>query len=130
MNAPVYELAVSQEDPLAEAVLFRLNTDEPVRSTVRKDTHRTAFFVAVPTAGNSSRLWLNFARPITDDTTTEIEERSKASLADLVPRFITEIDASASQVSHTSVKLSLVLTRVDGSTLEMDVMLDQGVPDA
>jgi phage gp46-like protein len=125
--ALVYDLAGKQEDPLVEEVLAKLYTDTPVRPDLRKDNRRHWQWFGRTPRGNSSRVWLSYAQPITDDTPTEISGRAEAALADLIPTYATQIEVSAQRTGINEVELNVAITRPSGQEISLGLTVTGGM---
>jgi hypothetical protein len=128
--APVSELAGLQEDPLFEFVLALLYSDAPVRNVIRSDTRRHWQWMARDPNESASFVWLTFAQPITDDSTAELEQRTLAGLEPLVPDKAKSVEAKAKVVRFDAIALTVTIGRLDGTTFEQTLILEQGVPNA
>ena len=130
MTDLVPDLAGLQDDPLAEYVLAVEYTAAPVRNIVRSDTRRHWQWMARNPLESAAFVWLSYAQPITDQTPIELAARAKAPLDQLVPDRASSVETSARIVRFNQVDLTIRIVRLDGTTFEQTLTLDQGVPDA
>jgi phage gp46-like protein len=131
MTSPIYELAGQQQDPLSEEVLASLFADQPVRPSIRPNDNRRHWqWAARPTATTTSRVWLSFDRPITDDTVTELKARAESALAWLIPRYARAVTVTVQQIAFDSVSLGVLVQREREEDLEVGLILTQGASSA
>ena len=127
--ATVAELAGQQDDPLVEEVLAILFSDQPVQRSIRpNDSRRHWQWWARDPIGQTSRIWLSFAQPLTDETAPQIENRVESALAVLIPDYATAIEATAQRVAFDEIRLDILITRRELG--EISIGLTLGGPSA
>lgn len=118
----VYELAGQLEDPLAEEIVATLFSDQPVRSVIRPtDNRRHWQWLVRDPVGQTSRVWVGYAQPITDDSVAELEDRAQSSLAVFVPDFATSIEVTATQAAVD--EISMVISVVRPAQVDLTIQL-------
>jgi phage gp46-like protein len=118
----VYELAGQLEDPLAEEIVATLFSDQPVRPVVRPtDNRRHWQWLVRDPEGQTSRVWVGYAQPITDDSVAELEDRAESSLAVFVPDFATSIEVTATQTAVD--EISMVVSVVRPAQVDLTIQL-------
>jgi len=115
MAEPIYKLAGQQKDPLVEEIIAIIGSDQPTRSTIRpKDSRRHWQWWARDPRGNTSRVWVSYGQPITDETPAELKSRTEAALAVLVPAYARKIEVEVNQISFDEMQLDVL---VDGAVV-------------
>lgn len=123
----VYELAGQFEDPLAEELVATLFTDQPVRLVIRPtDNRRSWQFFARSPVGQTSRVWVGYAEPITDDSVGELRDRAESSLAGFVPDFATSIEVEATQTAVDEITMVVSVTRIGQVDLTIQLLVQGG----
>lgn len=123
----VYELAGQLDDPLAEEIVATLFSDQPVRPVVRPtDNRRHWQWFARDPEGQTSRVWVGYAQPITDDSVAELEDRAESSLAVFVPDFATSIEVTATQTAVDEITMVVSVVRPEQVDLTIQLLVQGG----
>ncbi len=115
MPDPIYKLAGQQGDAFVEEVLATLFSDRPERTSVRpKDSRRHWQWWARDPRGQTSRIWISWGEPITDDTPGDLKARGEAALAVFIPDYARRVEVIAKQVSFDEVNVEVLF---DGAVI-------------
>jgi phage gp46-like protein len=125
---PVYELAGEQDDPFTEEVLAVLFSDQPERVEVRpEDNQRHWQWWARSPSGQTSRGWIGFAEPLTDEVPALLEQRYESALTTaFVPAYAVSVTVTVRQVRINTLAISWVITREFNQVITGGVILSQG----
>jgi hypothetical protein len=124
----VYDLAGQLDDPLAEEVLATLFSDQPVRPILRPNDNRRHWqWFARDPVGQTSRVWVGYAGPITDTTVSELQDRANSALAVFVPDFAVSISATATQTAVDEIALVVSIQRQPQVDLTIQVLVQGGI---
>jgi phage gp46-like protein len=121
----VYELAGQQDDPVVEDVIFSLFTDQPVRDVESPGDTRNVTAWQLGYVGGS-RLWMSFAKPLTDETSGLVVQRAKAALAWMIPVVAKTVDVTAKQITFDTIKLDIGIVTPSNRTIELSYVLPGG----
>jgi len=129
MPSPVYEVAgqLDRQDPLAEEIVATLFSDQPTRSVERpRDSRRHWQWFARDASGQTSRIWVGYAGPISDLTIEQLQQRAESSLAVFVPDYATAIAVRATQGAVDEIDLVIEVDRRDAVGLTISLLVRQG----
>ena len=126
--AAVYTIAGQLDDPLSEEIVAVLFSDRPVRSVERPaDSRRHWQWFARDPVGQTSRVWIGYAQPITDTAVEEVQDRAETALAVFVPEGARSIEVVATQTAITEIALVISVVRIQQVDLTIQLFVQGGL---
>lgn len=125
----VYTFAGQLDDPLAEEIVATLYSDQPVRSVERPtDSRRHWQWFAREPLGQTSRIWVGYAEPLTADSVENVQTRANAALAraGFAPKYADSVTATATQTAVDEIELEIVVARSGQTDMVIQLVIVQG----